>query len=144
MFKKIIVAYNESAEASRALLAAIQLAKALGAELHGVTITKPLPASSAFAAAASSLLAQTLITDQRDRYEQLLTEARESAHKQGVDLTTHLVEGHEVEAIVRCVVRNKADLLVIGIHQHSLYVSRLWSTVYEVAQDSPCSVLGVH
>ncbi len=144
MFKKIIVAYNESAEASRALSAAIQLAKTLGAELHAVTITKPLPASSAFAATASSLLAQTLITDQRDRYEQLLTEASESAHQQGVDLTTHLAEGQEVEAILRCVVRNKADLLVIGIHQHSLYVSRLWSTVYEVAQDSPCSVLGVH
>ena len=38
----------------------------------------------------------------------------------------------------------KADLLVIGLHQHDFYVSRLWSSVYDIAQDAPCSVLGVH
>lgn len=123
MFKKIIAAYNESAEASRALLAAIQLAKALGAELHAVTILKSPPASTAFAAAASPSFTQTLIDDQWERIEQLMADARESAKKQGVELTTHLVEGQEIEAIVRCIVCNKADLLVIGIHQHSLYVS---------------------
>ncbi len=144
MFKRIIVAFNESAEAGRALAAAIKLAKALGAELQAVTIFKSPPASTAFTAAASPMLAETLVNDRREHYEGLLAEARESAYKQGVDLATHLEEGQEVDAIVRCVVRNKADLLVIGIHQRSLHISRLWSTVYEVAQDAPCSVLGVH
>src|SRR5580698_5243876 len=31
-----------------------------------------------------------------------------------------------------------------GLHQRELHISRLWSTVYELAQDAPCSVLGVH
>ena len=107
MFKKIIVAFNESAEASRALAAAIQLAKALGAELQAVTVFKLPPASTAFAAAASPMLTETLMNDRREQYEQLLGEARERARKQGVELATHLAEGQEVEAIVRCVVQQQ-------------------------------------
>jgi hypothetical protein len=38
----------------------------------------------------------------------------------------------------------KIDLLVMGLHQRSLHLARLWSTVYELAQEAPCSVLGVH
>jgi len=90
------------------------------------------------------MLTETLINDRREHYEQLLSEARESARTCGVELSTYLEEGQEVEAIVRCVVCNKADSLVIGLHQRSLRLSRLWSTVYELAQDAPRSVLGVH
>jgi hypothetical protein len=32
----------------------------------------------------------------------------------------------------------------MGLHQRSLHLARLWSTVYELAQEAPCSVLGVH
>lgn len=64
-----------------------------------------------------------LINDKRERHGQLLAEASESAHQQRVESVTHLVEGQEVEAIFDCVIRNKADLLVFGIQQHSLYAS---------------------
>jgi nucleotide-binding universal stress UspA family protein len=60
------------------------------------------------------------------------------------ELETHLLEGDAVEAIVRFLLDNKTDLLVIGLHRHSSRISRLWSTVYEIALDAPCSVLGVH
>jgi nucleotide-binding universal stress UspA family protein len=144
MFKRIIVAFNESAEASRSITAAIQLAKAFSAELVAVTIFKLPPASTAFDAAVSPSLTETLMNDRREHCEQLPAEARKSAQKQGVELATHLAERQEVDAKVRCVARSRADLLVIGIHQHSLYVSRLWSTAYELAQEAPCSVLGIH
>jgi len=144
MFKKIVVAYNESAEASRALLAAIHLAKALGAELRAVTILHDLPLYTVYATALDSSLARTMIEDQRERYELLQAEARERAASLGVDLVTQLVEGQEVDEIIRFLINQKAELLIIGFHQHSLYVSRLWSKVYDVAQMAPCSVLGVH
>lgn len=144
MFKRIVVAYDASPESSRALATAIQLVQTLGSELHAVTICEPSTVSTGFVTAAAPTLAQTLVTDQRDRAEQRLAMARERARINGIDLTTHLVEGQEVEAIVACVNDCKADLLVLGLHQESLYVSRLWSTVYQVALDSPCSVLGVH
>jgi hypothetical protein len=58
--------------------------------------------------------------------------------------TSAIVEGRETRAILHFLREQKADLLVIGLHQHDSYVSRLWSSVYDVAQDAPCSVLGVH
>ena len=52
MFKKIAVAYNESAEASRALAQAIHLAKSLGAGLGAITVLEELQPYAAYAAAA--------------------------------------------------------------------------------------------
>jgi nucleotide-binding universal stress UspA family protein len=71
MFRKIVVAYDESPEAERAIRSAIYLSKVLAAELLTVTVAEELPAYTGYAAA-------------------------------------------------------------------------IWSTVYSLAQDAPCSVLGVH
>jgi hypothetical protein len=54
------------------------------------------------------------------------------------------LEGDACETIVRFLLDSKTDLVVIGLHRHTSHISRLWSTVYEVALDAPCSVLGVH
>ena len=43
MFRKIAVAYNESPEAKRALVSAIQLAKHLNADVQVVTVMADLP-----------------------------------------------------------------------------------------------------
>jgi nucleotide-binding universal stress UspA family protein len=144
MFKNITVAYNESPEASRALASAIRLAKTLGAELRAVTIIQASPAYTAYANAADPSLAQQLKTDLQQASEQLQSEARKTARREGVELETHLLEGEEVEAIVRFLAHHRTDLLVIGLHHHQSHISRLWSTVYELAQDAPCSVLGIH
>ena len=144
MFKKITVAYNESPEAGRALAQAIELAKALGAELHAITVLEELPPYAAFAAAADSTLAVTLIEDSQEQCAQMHSDARQAALCKGVELKTHLLEGKPCESIVRFLLETKTDLVVIGLHRNSSHISRLWSTVYEVALDSPCSVLGVH
>ena len=51
MHKKITVAYDNTPEAERALLSAIQLAKSLGAELRTITVMADPPAYADFAAA---------------------------------------------------------------------------------------------
>ena len=144
MFKKIAVAYNESPEAERALVCAIQLAKSLGAELRTVTVTVDLPAYTAFAEAADPSLSRVLVDDREKFYVALQEKARVSAQLHGVEVLSHIVTGREVGAIVGFLREQKADLLVIGLHQRDLYLARLWSTVYELAQEAPCSVLGVH
>jgi nucleotide-binding universal stress UspA family protein len=144
MYKKITVAYNESPEASRALASAIHLARSLNAELRAITIVQAPPAYTAYARAADSSVEQMLIQDRRKIYERLQAEARSAAQREGVELETHLLEGDEVEAIVHFLSQHQTDLLVLGLHHHQSHISRLWSTVYEVAQESPCSVLGVH
>ena len=144
MFKKITVAYNGSPEAGRALAQAIELAKALGAELHAITILEDLPPYAAFAAAADSTLAVTLIEDSQEQCELLHSGAREAALRKGIDLKTHLLKGEPCASIARFLLDTKTDLVVIGLHRNTSHISRLWSTVYEIALDAPCSVLGVH
>lgn len=58
---------------------------------------------------------------------------------------TELVEGDEVQAIIECVRRNQSDLLVLGLHRHSLLLSRLWNhTTHDLVQGLGSSILGVH
>jgi nucleotide-binding universal stress UspA family protein len=144
MFKKIVVAYNESPEAERALAVATQLARSLGAELSTVSVMADLPAYSAFAELADPSLSQVLVDDRWKLYEALVNKARTLAQLLGMEVASHIVEGREVAAIVNFLREQKSDLLVIGLHQRDLYLARLWSTVYDLAQDAPCSVLGVH
>ncbi|MGC2404553.1 MAG: universal stress protein [Acidobacteriaceae bacterium] len=144
MFRKIVVAYNESPESQRAFAVAIKLAKSLDAELQAITAIGELPAYTAFAGVADSSISRVLEKDRRDLYAKLQDHARAQIESYGIRFQSHLVEGREVEAIVNFLRQQKADLLVIGLHQRDLHIARLWSTVYELAQDAPCSVLGVH
>jgi nucleotide-binding universal stress UspA family protein len=144
MFRKIVVAYNESPESERAFAAAMKLAKSLNAELLTVTAMADLPAYTAFAQAADSSVVRLLEEDRLKFYTKLQDKVRAQMLSSGIGFHSHLIEGRQVEAIVEFLRRQKADLLVIGLHQHDLHIARLWSTVYELAQDAPCSVLGVH
>jgi nucleotide-binding universal stress UspA family protein len=144
MFRRIVAAYNESPESQRALDAAIRLAASLQAELHTVTAAEALPAYTAFAVAADPSLPRVLKQDRLLVYQELQEKARVLVQGRDIELESHLVEGQPVEAIIQFLRRQRADLLVIGLHQHDLHIARLWSTVYELAQDAPCSVLGVH
>jgi nucleotide-binding universal stress UspA family protein len=144
VFKKITVAYNETPEAERALLSAIQLAKSLGAELRTITVMAAPPAYTAFAAAGDPSFPQTLESDRLKFYQDLQEKARVLAESHGVEVLSHIVEGHQIETIIHHLREQKADLLVLGLHHRNLYMARLWSTVYELAEEAPCSVLGVH
>ena len=144
MFQKLVVAYNESLESQRALLSAIRLAKSLNAELQTITAIADLPAYTAYAEAADPSASQVLQDDRLKFYRKLEDKARVQAETHGIELRSHLLEGPPVEAIVDFLRQQRADLLVIGLHQREFHISRLWSTVYELAQDAPCSVLGVH
>jgi len=144
MFKKIAVAYNGSPEAARALGQAIHLAKALGAELGAITVVEDLPPYAAYATAADPGLTPILLEDRQEHCIRLHSQASEAALKQGVELKNHLLEGETCESIIHFLAETKSDLLVIGLHRHTSHISRLWSTVYELARDAPCSVLGVH
>jgi nucleotide-binding universal stress UspA family protein len=142
MFRKLAVAYNQSPESERALSTAIQLARTLGAELHIITVVGDLPAYTAFVVGGET--SRVLLDDQQKFYEALKDKARSLASIHGIEPHSHLIEGREVQAIVDFLRQQKADLLVLGLHQRDFYIERLWSTVYELAQEAPCSVLGVH
>jgi nucleotide-binding universal stress UspA family protein len=144
MFQRIVVVYSESLESRRALTSAIQLAKTFQAELHAAITMHDLPAYTAYATAADPSLVRVLDDDRRALYEEMKATVREIAEREGVELRTELVADDEVDAVVQLLYRSRADLLVIGLHRQTSHISRLWSRVFEIAQNAPCSVLGVH
>jgi nucleotide-binding universal stress UspA family protein len=144
MFSKIVVALNDQPESQRALRTAIDLARTDNAELATVSILGDLPAYTSFAIAVDPGAPNAMKEDRRRFHSGLHERASKLAQEHGVHATGAIVEGREVQTILGFLKDVNANLLVIGLHQHDFYLSRLWSSVYDLAQDAPCSVLGVH
>ena len=144
MFSKIVVALNDQPESQRALRTAIDFARTDNAELATVSILGDLPVYTSFAMAADPGAPNAMKEDRRRFHSELHERASKLAQEHEVHATGAIVEGREILAILGFFRGVNADLLVIGLHQHDFYLSRLWSSVYDLAQDAPCSVLGVH
>jgi nucleotide-binding universal stress UspA family protein len=138
MFRNIMVAFDESTEAKKALNTAIELAKALSAELDVVTILEPLPIYFSFSTLAAPVIDWS--DERRTRCIALQIEARQLAEVAGIIFRTELVSGDEVSSIIECAKKYRADLLVLGMRKHRLLIGH---TTHDIAEHSPCPLLGV-
>jgi nucleotide-binding universal stress UspA family protein len=144
MFSMIVVALNDLPESQRALRTAIDLARSFSASLATVSILGDLPAYASFAIVIDPAAPAAMREDRRRNQADMHDKATRLAKEHGVQATSAIVEGREAQAILRFLKEQKADLLVMGLHQHDFYLARLWNSVYDLAQDATCSVLGVH
>jgi nucleotide-binding universal stress UspA family protein len=138
MFHKIVVVYDDSPEADRAFDVAIELTRALQAELRIVIVLEPLP--NYFSWAVSPLPAEQWIERTRTKHTLHQTAARQKANAAGVSLDTELVDGDEVDRIIESAKKNHADLLVVGLRQDTLLIEQ---PAKKIAARSPCALLGV-
>ncbi len=107
------------------------------------TLTKFAMTSAGYIDAAVPGGTALLRQQAADYYRNLLTRARQVAQPEGVILTTEFVERDEVQAIMECVQRNQSDLLVRGLHRHSLLFIRLWNhATHDLVQQVSSSILG--
>jgi len=144
MYKRMIVAYDESPEAKRALAHAVELAKLMDAELRFVTVSEPMPAYVAYADAAFPGSKRILAKERENFYNKLQQEAKASAASDGLAADSVIVEGDEVESIVNNITFWNADLLVIGRRHHRSPLTRVWGgTVHEIAERTRCNILAV-
>ena len=144
MFRKIVVAFDESSEAKRAFTIAIDLAKQLQSELRLVTVREPLPAYLAYTDAAFPGSGRLLSDERHLFYENLQNEAKALASRQGIAAEGVIVEGAEIQSLVDDLESWHADLLVMGRRHHSAVSGRLLrSTTHELAERVRCSVLAV-
>jgi nucleotide-binding universal stress UspA family protein len=144
MFSKIVVALNELPESQRALRAAVDLAGFCNAELATVSILGYLPGCFSFSVVVDPGAPAAMMELRRHRHEELHKTAANLARERSVHAQGSIVGGRNVHAVLHFLKEQNADLLVVGLHQHDFYLSRLWSSVYDLAQDATCSVLGVH
>jgi len=137
VYRKILVAYDGSPGARRALMAAIELADQSDAELHCISVEEKLPYYAATLGEVEEAKAE------RDAYfEKLVQEARRMAWDHGIELHSKVVPGHEVETVIMAARDGNFDLLVIGFVGHSNVFGRVMgSTTQNLSRLSPCSVL---
>lgn len=85
-----------------------------------------------------------MMEERRDHHKEMHKKAMNLARELGVHAQGSIVDSNEVRAVLLFLKEQNADLLVVGLHQHDFYLSRLWISVYDLAQGATCSVLGVH
>jgi len=139
MFKKILVGYDGSEGAKKALRMAVDITKCYGAELHSISVEEDLPH---YAATVGEV--QEAKAEKNGYFENLVEEAKEMAAKEGVMLHTKVIAGHEVKTIVDYAKDHHFDLVVIGFMGHSKIYDRVWgSTSQNIARLVPCTVMVV-
>ena len=139
MFKKILVGYDGSEGAKKALRVAVDFAKHYGVELHSISVEEDLPH---YAATVGEVLEAK--AEKNGYFERINQEAKEMAAREGIALHTTVVAGHEVETIVDYAKQHHFDLLVIGFMGHSKIYGRVWgSTSQNITRLVPCTVMVV-
>ncbi len=138
MPNKILHGLDGSEGSFKALLAAIEMARLSGAELHTISVEE-IPR-----------LAETIgeVVEEKEvsnhRFRAAVFKAREMAAQAGVEIRCHIVVGHEIKSIIEFVKAHGFDLLVIGFMGHSaLYDRVMGSTCQSLVRLVPCSVLVV-
>jgi nucleotide-binding universal stress UspA family protein len=138
MYTTMLVANDGSPGGRKALSGAIELARKVSASLHMVTVEE-LPR---FPASIDE------IAEERDeanhRFAPVIGAAKDEAKAAGVEIETHLVPGHVVDAVIGLIKQLKADLLVVGFMGHSqLYERIIGGTTDRLVRLAPCAVLVV-
>jgi nucleotide-binding universal stress UspA family protein len=138
MVTKILSGLDGSDGSFKALAEAVGLAKSLGVELHTISVEEVprYPGTMGEVIEAKQAANGT--------FKSALSEAREMAREQGVEMKQHVLVGHEVKTIVEYIRKEQFDLLVIGFMGHSaLYERVMGGTCQNLVRLAPCSVLVV-
>src|SRR5260370_27274645 len=144
MFSKIVVGLNDLPESQRALRTAIELARSCNAEVVTISIRGDFPSYTSFSVFVDPGASAAMMEERQKYHSEMHEKAANMARELGVHTYGSIVVGKEVRAILDFLKEQRADLLVVGLHQHDFSMSRLWNSVYDLAQDATCSVLGVH
>jgi nucleotide-binding universal stress UspA family protein len=136
--KKIVVGYDDTEPAKRALERAAELAKAFGASLVVTSVT-PVVASIGRSAGAID------ITDPPAKHEAELAAARAYLEGQGLTAEYQPAIGEVATAIVDAANELGADMIVVGTRDQGA-IERLFhhSISTAVAHRARCDVLIVH
>ncbi len=138
MFKKILIASDGSEGAFKALVAALRLAHSHKAQLHMICVeeTQWIPGSR------EEVIGDKELADRK--FAEVVAKAEVEAKHHRVKLTSHIVVGQSVPAIVDFIARERFDLLVTGFMGHSaLYNRVIGSTTDRLVELAPCTVLVV-
>jgi nucleotide-binding universal stress UspA family protein len=137
MFRKILLAYDGSEGANRALEVGIDLAKIHGAELWALAVEEKLPR---FSGTIDEVQEEKQFAN--EHYGKLLEAAKAKAREAGVELKTLMRPGHPAQTIISAAKEGKFDLVLVGHTGLSgVWAAFLGTTAEKVSRHAPCSVL---
>jgi nucleotide-binding universal stress UspA family protein len=141
MFKRILIAYNGSAEGKHMLSPSTKgMVAFLNAEVHLLAVAVATSSTNVYA--AEGFVPPELIEDEKLRAQEVLDEGLAALRARGFTVTGHLAVGDPVEEISRTAGDLQCDLIVVGHTQRS-WMSRWWqrSIGKSLLDTSPCAVL---
>jgi len=138
-YRKILLAYNGSAEGKRALLECAELANFLHAETHLLAVASMPP--SLFL--TEGFVPEELLEEEKKRTQSVLDEGIATLKERGFAAAGHLAVGEPVEEICRRAKELAVDLVVVGHNQNTSFAARWWkgSVGASLLDYSPCSLL---
>ncbi len=137
MYRKILLAYDGSEGAKRALEAGLELARIHAAELWALVVQEHLPH---FSGTIDEVEEEKKFADQH--YGQLLEYARLRARNAGIELKSLMRPGHPAQTIIAAAREGKFDLVLVGHSGISgVWAAFLGTTAEKVSRHAPCSVL---
>lgn len=143
MFKRILVAVDESEESHHALRTGLELASALGSEMVVASVSEPISALYFIGSMAAPSLPAVERRDEFERTVSLTKDALAEAKSRGVQVRSVIVEANEVEGLLGAVQDVQADLLVLGFKPHHRTIE--WAgTVRRIADGIRCPILAVN
>lgn len=135
--KKIVVGYDESDAANRALERAAQLARAFDSEL---IVTSVAPAMTSIGRSAGPVDP----TDPPSAHVEELKQARAYLQGEGLEADYVPALGHPADTIAQLADERGADLIVLGTHESAIGRLLGQSVSDSVAHKVHCDVLIVH
>lgn len=134
--RRILLCYNDSAEAKRALERVAEIAAAVPSEVTVVNVAEPTYQTGPFAGGVDPVEAQA--------HSRLLETAKWMLSDRGIGAATLNLTGAPAESILDAARETGADLVVVGSRQRSVVQRLLSGSVgAEVTAEARCDVLVV-
>lgn len=136
-FRKILVGYDGSSQADKAVSTAFALATATDAKVLILAVARPPEP-------ATVVEVEAMLDDAREHFEEHFRSILKRAEEMEVDAHTAIVVGHPVEQLVHRAETERSDLIILGRRGMSRWEKMIvGSTSEKVLRYAHCPVMVV-